>query len=173
MRKLIFLSLLTLFLASCTAKSGENLIKAVKANDFEKVKKIVAAENVNSSDKMVADIRETKDEEDEAQKLLMKIIRQQRSKDGSCTRIKTMTQSFPEEVKKIEGEQTNNSSVGGKRSRFSILSSIEWRIGSIPEIAKNGGKTAEVTKHFFQKKQRTYDDKGNRKFFLRKRRFYK
>ena len=46
MRKLIFLSLLTLFLASCTAKSGENLIKAVKANDFEKVKRITTQENV-------------------------------------------------------------------------------------------------------------------------------
>ena len=52
MRKLIFFSFLTLFLVSCTTKSGENLIKAVKANDFEKVKKIVTAENVNSADEM-------------------------------------------------------------------------------------------------------------------------
>jgi len=50
MKRLIFLSLLTLFLVSCTSKSGENLIKAVKANDFERVKKIVTAENVNSTD---------------------------------------------------------------------------------------------------------------------------
>lgn len=46
MKKLIFLSFLTLFLVSCTTNSGENLIKAVKANDFEKVKKIVTVENV-------------------------------------------------------------------------------------------------------------------------------
>ncbi len=163
MIKLILVSLAFL-LASCTSKSGENLIKAVKNNDFEKVKRIVTTENVNSSDKKRADIRETKDEEDEAQKLLMKIILQQRSKDGSCTRIKTMTKSFPEEVKKIEGEQTNNSSVAGKRSRFSILSSIEWRIGSIPEIAKNGGKTAEVTKHFFQENREPMIIKGIENF---------
>ena len=50
MRKLIFLSLLTLFLASCTAKSGDNLIKAVKANDFEKVKRITTQENVSFID---------------------------------------------------------------------------------------------------------------------------
>lgn len=50
MRKLIFLSLLTLFLASCTAKSGDNLIKAVKANDFEKVKRITTRENVSYID---------------------------------------------------------------------------------------------------------------------------
>ena len=50
MKRLIFLSLLTLFLVSCTSKSGENLIKAVKNNDFEKVKKIVTAENVSFID---------------------------------------------------------------------------------------------------------------------------
>lgn len=50
MRKLIFLLSVTLLLISCTSKSGENLIKAVKANDFEKVKRIVTAENVNSTD---------------------------------------------------------------------------------------------------------------------------
>jgi len=50
MKKLIFLSFLTLFLVSCTTNSGENLIKAVKANNFEKVKKIVTVENVNSTD---------------------------------------------------------------------------------------------------------------------------
>ena len=50
MKKLIFLFSLTFFLVSCTSKSGENLIKAVKANDFEKVKRIVTAENVNSTD---------------------------------------------------------------------------------------------------------------------------
>ena len=155
---------LAFLLVSCTSKSSENLIKAVKADDFEKVNKIATAENVNSTDKTEADIREIKYEEDKTQELLMKIIRQQRSKDGSCTRIKTMTQSFPEEVKKIEGEQTNNSSVGGKRSRFSILSSIEWRIGSIPEIAKNGGKTAEVTKHFFQKNREPMMIKGIENF---------
>lgn len=49
----MFIVLLFLFV-SCTSKSGENLIKAVKANDFEKVKKIVAAENVNSTDEMGA-----------------------------------------------------------------------------------------------------------------------
>lgn len=94
-------------------------------------------------------VRERRDEEDETQKLLMKIIRRQRGKNNSCTRIHSRTKSFPEEAKKVEGKQTNNSSPAGKRSRFSVTSSIEWRIGSIPEIAKKGGKTAEVTKHFF------------------------
>ena len=94
-------------------------------------------------------VRERRDEEDETQKLMMKIIRQQRSKNGSCTRIHSRTKSFSEEAKKVEGKQTNNSSVGGKRSRFSVTSSIEGTIGSIPEIAKNGGRTAEVTRRFF------------------------
>lgn len=49
MIKLILLSLVFL-LASCTSKNGENLIKAVKNNDFEKVKKIVTVESVNSTD---------------------------------------------------------------------------------------------------------------------------
>ena len=149
MKKLIIYIVLLFVFVSCS-KSGENLIKAVKNNDFEKVKKIVTAENMNSTDEMGADIRETKDKEDKTQELLMKIIRQQRGKEGSCTRIKTMTKSFTEEIKKIEGEQTNNSSFGEKRSRFSVVASIEWRIGSIPEIAKKGGRTAEVTEHFFR-----------------------
>ena len=45
----MFIVLLFLFV-SCTSKSGENLIKAVKNNDFEKVKKIVTAENVSFID---------------------------------------------------------------------------------------------------------------------------
>ena len=49
-KKLIFLLFLALLFISCTSKSGDNLIKAVKNNDFEKVKKIVTAENVNSTD---------------------------------------------------------------------------------------------------------------------------
>lgn len=50
-RKILAISIIFLFLfISCTSQSGENLIKAVKANDFEKVKRIVTAENVNSTD---------------------------------------------------------------------------------------------------------------------------
>ena len=49
--KNIIMSIALLFVfISCTSKSGENLIKAVKANDFEEVKKIVTSENVNSTD---------------------------------------------------------------------------------------------------------------------------
>ena len=150
MKKLIIYIVLLLAFVSCTSKSGENLIKAVKNNDFEKVKRIVPSENVNSTDETGADIREKKDKEDNTQELLMKIIRQQRGKEGSCTRIHSRTRSFPEEAKKVEGKQTNDSSLGGKRSRFSVVASIEWRIGSIPEIAKRGGRTAEVTEHFFR-----------------------
>ena len=51
LNKCFFIFLLFVFI-SCTSKSGENLIKAVKANDFEKVKRIVTAENVNSTDEM-------------------------------------------------------------------------------------------------------------------------
>ena len=164
MRNLIIPMSLILLFISCTSKSGENLIKAVKDEDFEKVKKIVTAENVNSADETGADIRKTKDEEDKTQELLMKIIRQQRGKEGSCTRIKTMTKSFPEEVKKVEGEQTNSSSAGGKRSRFSVAASVEWRIGSIPEIAKKGGRTAEVTEHFFRENRESVIIKGIENF---------
>ena len=46
MIKLILLSLAFL-LISCTSKSGENLIKEVKADDFKKVKKIATQENVS------------------------------------------------------------------------------------------------------------------------------
>lgn len=110
------------------------------------------SQGVEISEKIVKKslaVRERREEEDETQKLLMKIIRQHRSKEGSCTRIHSRTRSFPEEAKKVEGKQTNSSSLGGKRSRFSITASIEWSIGSIPEIAKKGGRTAEVTRRFF------------------------
>ena len=52
MKKIIIYIVLLFVFVSCTSKSGENLIKAVKANDFEKVKKIVTTENVNSIDEM-------------------------------------------------------------------------------------------------------------------------
>ena len=50
MKKLIFLLSIALLSVSCTSKSGENLIKAVKANDFEKVKRITTQENVSFID---------------------------------------------------------------------------------------------------------------------------
>ena len=50
MKNLIMSIVLLFVFISCTSKNGENLIEAVKVNDFEKVKKIVAAENVNSTD---------------------------------------------------------------------------------------------------------------------------
>ncbi len=49
MIKLIVLSLAFL-LVSCTSKSGDNLIKAVKNNDFGKVKRIITQENVSYID---------------------------------------------------------------------------------------------------------------------------
>ena len=133
MKKLI-ISIFLLFLFISCSNSGDNLIKAVKNSQTDR-------ERIDEK---------RMDEEDKTQELLMKIIRQQRGKEGSCTRIKTMTKSFPEEVKKIEGNHIDNSSAGGKRSRFSVAASIEWRIGSISEIAKKGGRTAEVTAHFFR-----------------------
>ncbi|MBP5434564.1 ankyrin repeat domain-containing protein [bacterium] len=50
MKNTIILIFSLILIISCTSKSGENLIKAVKDNDFAKVKKIVTAENVNSTD---------------------------------------------------------------------------------------------------------------------------
>ena len=49
--KNIIISIFSLILIiSCTSRSGENLIEAVKNADFEKVQKNVTAENVNSTD---------------------------------------------------------------------------------------------------------------------------
>lgn len=50
MKNIIFLLFLTLLLVSCTSNSGENLIKAVKNNDFGKVKRITTQENVSFID---------------------------------------------------------------------------------------------------------------------------
>ena len=134
MKKLIISTFLIFLFISCTSKSGDNLVKTVKNSQTDR-------ERIDEK---------RLDEEDKTQELLMKIIRQQRGKEGSCTRIKSMTKSFSEEMKKVEENQINNSSAGGKRSRFSVAASIEWRIGSIPEIAKKGGRTAEVTARFFR-----------------------
>ena len=132
-KNLVISAVFLLLFVSCS-KSGDNLVKTVKNSQTDR-------ERIDEK---------RLDEEDKTQELLMKIIRQQRGKEGSCTRIKSMTKSFPEEMKKVEENQINNSSAGGKRSRFSVAASIEWRIGSIPEIAKKGGRTAEVTARFFR-----------------------
>ena len=50
MKKLIILTIFLFLLISCTSNSGENLIKAVKANDFGKVKRITTQENVSFID---------------------------------------------------------------------------------------------------------------------------
>ncbi|MBO7127465.1 ankyrin repeat domain-containing protein [bacterium] len=50
MKNIIFLLFLTLLLVSCTSNSGKNLIKAVKNNDFGKVKRITTQENVSFID---------------------------------------------------------------------------------------------------------------------------
>ena len=86
-------------------------------------------------------LREMRDKEDLTLKLLMKIIRQQRSKDGSCTRVHISTEPFLY-------ENENGSFAGGKKSRLHIPNSIGWRISEIPEIADKG-RGDEVTEHFF------------------------
>ena len=50
MKKLIILTIFLFLLISCTSNSGENLIKAVKNNDFGKVKRITTQENVSFID---------------------------------------------------------------------------------------------------------------------------
>ncbi len=50
MKKLIISIFLIFLFISCTSKGGENLIKAVKNNDFEKVKRITTQENVSFID---------------------------------------------------------------------------------------------------------------------------
>lgn len=50
MKKLIISMFLIFLFISCTSKSGENLIKAVKNNDFEEVKRITTQENVSFID---------------------------------------------------------------------------------------------------------------------------
>ena len=49
MKTLIFLTLLIFLFISCS-KSGDSLIKAVKNNDFGKVKRITTQENVGFID---------------------------------------------------------------------------------------------------------------------------
>lgn len=50
MKNLTITIFFLVLIISCTQKSNENLIEAVKNADFEKVKKIVTAENINSTD---------------------------------------------------------------------------------------------------------------------------
>ena len=50
MKNIIISMFSVILIISCTSRSGENLIEAVKNADFEKVKKIVTAENINSTD---------------------------------------------------------------------------------------------------------------------------
>ncbi|MBQ4439095.1 ankyrin repeat domain-containing protein [bacterium] len=49
-KNLVISAVLLLLFASCSSKSGDNLIKAVKNNDFEKVKRITTQENVSFID---------------------------------------------------------------------------------------------------------------------------
>lgn len=101
-------------------------------------------------------LREMRDKEDLTQKLLMKIIRQQRSKDGSCTRVHISTEPFLY-------ENENGSFAGGKKSRFSIPNFIGWRISEIPEIADKG-RGDEVTELFFRENRESVIIKGIENF---------
>ena len=49
-KNLVISAVLLLLFVSCSSNSGENLIKAVKASDFEKVKRITTHENVSFID---------------------------------------------------------------------------------------------------------------------------
>lgn len=128
-------------------------------------------QGVEISEEIIKNIqapRKTKDEEDGLklkQDLLLKIIRQRvrGSRNGSCTTIRGHTRAFSEEAKKVKGEPQDNSSTGVKKSRFSMLSTIEWRIGSVYEIGKNGN-IAEVVKGFFVANEESMIIRGLEKY---------
>ncbi len=117
-------------------------------------------------------VEKTREEYELKQDLLLKIIRHQtrnNSRDGTCTTIKIRTQSFPDVARKKRAEenQRDSSSIGAKRSRFSITASIEWSIGDVPEIGKNGN-IAEVVRNFFAVNEESMIIRGLEKYSCEK-----
>jgi ankyrin repeat protein len=117
-------------------------------------------------------VDKTREEYELKQDLLLKIIRHQtrnKSRDRTCTTIKIRTKSFPDVARKKRAEenQRDSSSIGARRSRFSITASIEWSIGDVPEIGKNGN-IAEVVRNFFAVNEESMIIRGLEKYSCEK-----